>query len=113
MKGRYYIIRNGYLDSGYKIVNDNLSSIAGQIFDTMINVQGVGDAYRIYALMQKMGNEYNLAFIPGNYRPDKKQEFDPQQMRKLFDRGYLDAVKGYKWHKTPPGLEGSGEESAK
>ena len=50
MKGRAYIIRNGYVDPGYKVVKDNLPSIAGQMFDTMINAQGVGDTYRIYEL---------------------------------------------------------------
>ena len=113
IKGKVYIIRNGYVEPGYKAVKDDLASIAGQMFDTMINSQGVGDTYRIYAESLKRGNDYNLAFIPGDFRPEKKQEFDPAQMRKLFDRGYQDAVKGYKWHKVPPGLESSNEEATK
>ena len=113
IKGKAYIIRNGYVDPGYKVVKDDLSSIAGQSFDTMINTQGIGDTYRIYAYMQKRGNDYNLAFIPGDFRPEKKEEFDPEQMRKLFDRGYQDAVQGYKWHKVPPGLESKSEGSDK
>lgn len=104
IKGAVYIIRNGYVDPGYKPVKDNITSIAGQMFDTMINSQGVGDTYRIYAFMQKRGGDYNLAYIPGDFRPEKKQEFDPRQMKELFDRGYRDALKGYKWHKAPPGL---------
>jgi hypothetical protein len=36
---------------------------------------------------------------------ESKEMFDPAAMRKLFDRGYQDAVNGYKWHKAPPGLE--------
>jgi hypothetical protein len=113
IKGKVYIIRNGYVEPGYKAVKDDLASIAGQMFDTMINSQGVGDTYRIYAESLKRGNDYNLAFIPGDFRPEKKQEFDPAQMRKLFDRGYQDAVKGYKWHKVPPGLERGSEEATK
>jgi hypothetical protein len=109
IKGKAYIIRNGYVEPGYKPVKDDLPSIAGQMFDTMINAQGIGDTYRIYTFMKKRGNDYNLAFIPGDFRPEKKQEFDPEQMRKLFDRGYQDAVKGYKWHKVPPGMESSEE----
>lgn len=113
IKGKTYIIRNGYVEPGYKAVKDDLASIAGQMFDTMVNSEGVGDTYRIYTQSLKRGNDYNLAFIPGDFRPEKEQEFDPKQMRKLFDKGYQDAVKGYKWHKTPPGLEASGEEAAK
>lgn len=112
VKGVAYIIRNGYVDPGYKAVKDNLTSIAGQMFDTMINSQGIGDTYRIYAYMKERGNDYNLAFIPGDFRPEKKQEFDPVQMRQLFDRGYQDAVNGYKWHKVPPGLKDNNEEKA-
>jgi len=110
IKGKAYIIRNGYVDPGYKPVKDDLPSIAGQMFDTMINTQGIGDTYREYVYMQKRGNDYNLAFIPGDFRPAKKQEFDPVQMRALFNRGYQDAIQGYKWHKAPPGLE---EDAAK
>jgi hypothetical protein len=111
IKGQAFIIRNGYVDPGYKVVKDDIPSIAGQSFDAMINTQGIGDTYREYVYMQKRGNDYNLAFIPGDFRPEKKQEFDPEQMRKLFDRGYQDAVKGYKWHKVPPGLESAPQEA--
>ncbi len=105
IKADYYIIRNGYFDPSYKVVDDELASIGGQTFDTMINSQGIGDAYRIYAFMQRRGNTYNLAFIPGDFRPPKKEEFDPSQMKMLFDKGYEDAVNGYKWSNVPPGLD--------
>jgi hypothetical protein len=74
------------------------------MFDTMINYQGINDSIRIYAFLKKRGDDYNLAFIPGDFRPPKKEEFDTQNMRALFDRGYQDAVQGYKWHKEPPGV---------
>ncbi len=105
IRGKYYIIRNGYFDPGYKVTKDTLASIASRAFDTMINYQGIGDTYRIYALMQERGNDYNLAFIPGDFRPVAKEDFDPQAMTALFDRGYKDALKGYNWRKTPPGFE--------
>lgn len=105
VKSKCYLIRNGYVTPGYKVVKDNLSSIADRAFDTMINNQGIGDTYRIYAFMKKRGNDYNLAFIPPDFRPAKKEEFDPREMKELFDRGYQDAIHGYKWHKTPPGMD--------
>jgi hypothetical protein len=105
IKGNCYIIRNGYVEPGYKVVKDALASIAERSFDTMINFQGIGDAYRIYAFMKQRGNDYNLAYIPGDFRPVYKEDFDPQAMRELFDKGYQDAVKGYNWHKAPPGLD--------
>jgi predicted acylesterase/phospholipase RssA len=104
IKGVCYIIRNGYVGSGYMDTKNNLASISERAFDTIINSQGIGDTYRIYTYMQQRGNDYNLAFIPNDCRPEAKQMFDPAAMKVLFDRGYQDAVKGYKWRKEPPGL---------
>jgi len=105
IKGKHYIIRNGYFNPGYEATKDNLASIVGRAFDTIINYQGIGDAYRIYLFLKRQGSDYNLAFIPGDCRPASKEEFDPHAMKALFDRGYQDALKGYDWKKTPPGFE--------
>ncbi|MBF0494245.1 MAG: patatin-like phospholipase family protein [Candidatus Omnitrophica bacterium] len=105
IKAKYYIIRNGYTTGVYKEVKDNIADITGRAFDAIINSQGVGDTYRIYEYMKERGNDYNLAFIPGDFTPPAKEMFDPAQMKALFDKGYRDALKGYAWHKTPPGLE--------
>jgi hypothetical protein len=105
IKSRVYLIRNGYVTPGYKPVKDDIAAIADRAFDTMINNQGVGDTYRIYAFMKKMGNDYNLAFIPPDFRPEKKEEFDIHAMKEIYAKGYKDAVGGYNWHKVPPGME--------
>jgi hypothetical protein len=106
VKGRLYIIRNGYMSPKYSPVKDNLPSLAARCFDVIIDSQGIGDAYRIYTFTKQTGTDYNLAFIPPDYKDESKEMFDPCAMRKLFRRGYDDAVKGYKWHKVPPGMEG-------
>ena len=105
IKGKLYIIRNGYVTPVYQDVKDNLSSISGRAMDTIINAQGVGDTYRMYVFTQERGNDYNLAFIPPDFTPKAKEMFDPAEMKRLFDRGYNDAVRGYPWHKSPPGDE--------
>ena len=105
IRAKYYIIRNGYVKGDYAATKDNLPSIAGRALDTMINTQGIGDTYRIYSFMNERGNDFYLAYIPSDYRPAKKEEFDPDQMKKLFDRGYKDAVNGYEWHVKPPGMD--------
>lgn len=104
VKGKLYIIRNGYMSSRYKATKDNLASLAGRCLDTIIDTQGIGDTYRIYTFTKQRGNDYNLAYIPPDFVDESKEMFDPVVMRKLFDRGYQDAVNGYKWHKCPPGL---------
>lgn len=102
IKSKLYIIRNGYVSPYYETVKPALSSIAGRAVDTMINSQGVGDTFRMYVYAQDRGNDYNLAFIPSDFRPKVKEPFDPVGMKRLFDRGYQDALKGYHWSKTPP-----------
>lgn len=105
VKAKLYIIRNGYMYPTYRKVEDTLPSLAERSFDAIIDSQGVGDAYRIYVFMKERGNDYNLAFIPTDFKNNSKEMFDPVDMKRLFDRGYNDAVNGYKWHKAPPGAE--------
>ena len=105
IKAKLYIIRNGYMSPTYKKVKDNLPSLAERSFDTIIDAQGVGDTYRIYTFMKQRGNDYNLAFIPPEFKDESKEMFDPAAMTRLFNRGYEDAAGGYKWHKTPPGMD--------
>lgn len=105
IKSKLYVIRNGYMSPTYKKLKGNLESLAERSFDTIISTQGLGDAYRIYAFSKQGGNDYNLAFIPADFKQDPEEMFDPRVMKELFDRGYADAAGGYKWHKEPPGLE--------
>jgi len=105
VRSKLYIIRNGYMSANYMKVKDELAPIAGRAIDTIVDAQAVGDVYRMYVYMKHRENDYNLAFIPPDFAPEGKEMFDPIEMRRLFDRGYNDAVKGYPWHKTPPGVE--------
>lgn len=105
IKGKIYVIRNGYMTPVYKRVDDNLISLAQRSFDAIIDSQGIGDAYRIYTFARQRGTDYNLAFIPSDFVQNNKEMFDPKAMRRLFDRGYQDAAGGYKWHKSPPGID--------
>jgi predicted acylesterase/phospholipase RssA len=108
VRAKYYIIRNGYVSGVYKVVKDDLADITGRAFDSIINSQGIGDTYRIYTYMKERGNDYYLAYIPADFTPKAKEMFDIKQMKELFDKGYQDAVKGYKWHNAPPGLNEPG-----
>ena len=100
-----YIIRNGYVTANWKSVKDNIGSIIGRSFDTIIDRQAVGDLYRMYLHAKERNEKFHLAYIPPDFVPGEKEMFDKKEMRRLFERGYQDAVKGYKWNNAPPEFE--------
>lgn len=101
---RLYLIRNARLDPDWAEVERRTLSIAGRAINSLIQSQGVGDLYKIYAETQRDGIDFNLAFIPSSFNAPHKEEFDTEYMRQLFQTGYDLGVKGYRWDKTPPGL---------
>jgi hypothetical protein len=99
-----YVIRNARLDPDWAEVERQTISIAGRAISSLIQTQGIGDLYRIYATAQRDGIDYNLAYIPKTFYAPHKEDFDTDYIRKLFQTGYDLAAKGYRWEKTPPGL---------
>ncbi|MDD5409341.1 MAG: patatin family protein, partial [Candidatus Omnitrophica bacterium] len=93
-----------YMSAHSKQVEDNLTAIISRTIETNGSAKMSGDTYRIYAFAKEKKWDYNLAYIPEDFMPNQKEMFDKQEMRRLFKRGYDDAVFGYKWHKAPPGL---------
>jgi predicted acylesterase/phospholipase RssA len=100
-----FVIRNARLDPDWAQVERNTMSIAGRAVASLIQSQGIGDLYRIYATTQRDDVDFNLAFIPPSFNAPHKEEFDNDYMRALYDVGYNLAVKSYPWLKLPPGLE--------
>ena len=101
---RLYLIRNARLDPDWAEVERRTLNIAGRAINSLIQSQGVGDLYRIYAETQRDGFDFNLAYIPKSFNAPHKEEFDTDYMRKLYQTGYELAVRGYPWEKIPPGL---------
>jgi predicted patatin/cPLA2 family phospholipase len=105
-KYRIYVIRNGYVDPHYKEVPDKIISIAERTMDTMTNAQSIGDIYQLYVFAKNANKgDFNLAYIPASYISCAKESFDPVDMKKLYELGFNDAVEGYAWRKSPPGVE--------
>lgn len=101
---RLYVVRNSRLDPNWAEVERRTLTIAGRAIQSLILTQGVGDLYRIYAISQRDGVDYNLAFIPETFNAPHTEEFDMEYMRQLFSVGYERAVNGYPWLKKPPGF---------
>ena len=103
---KLYIIRNTRLDPEWAQVDRRTLTIAGRAISSLIQTQGIGDLYRIYLTAQRDGLDYNLAYVPSSFNVPKKEDFDTEYMRKLFDVGYDMALKGYPWQKTTKRMRG-------
>jgi hypothetical protein len=101
---KLYIIRNARLDPDWAEVERRTFSIASRAISSLIQTQGIGDLYKIYAETQRDGIDFNLAYIPKTFYAPHKEDFDTDYMRKLFQTGYDLAARGYRWEKAPPGL---------
>jgi hypothetical protein len=97
-----YIIRNARLDADWAQVQRRTLSIVQRAISSLIQTQGFGDLYRIYATAQRDGLDYHLAFIPPSFNAPHKEDFDPVYMGKLFEVGYQLAKDGYPWLDAPP-----------
>ena len=79
-------------------------TIGGRAVSSLIQNQGIGDLYRIYAAAQRDDVDFNLAYIPPTFNVPLNDPFDQHYMNELFNLGYELGRSGYHWQKTPPGL---------
>jgi predicted acylesterase/phospholipase RssA len=101
---KLYIIRNARLDPEWSQVDRRTLPIAFRAITTLIQSQGMGDLYRIFAIAQRDQIDYNLAYIPRDFYVPHTKDFDTTYMRALFAVGEKAAEKGYEWSKAPPVL---------
>ncbi len=100
-----YVIRNSKLDPQWDDVDRKTMSIAMRAVSTLIHTQGIGDLYQIFINCQRDGVDFNLAYIPADFKVPHREEFDTEYMRALFDVGYEMGVNNYPWQKVPPDYE--------
>ncbi|MEI8350554.1 MAG: patatin-like phospholipase family protein [Candidatus Omnitrophota bacterium] len=98
-----YILITNYMSPNRQQVKNNLVNIGKRSLEALQAEAYIGDIYRLFAFTQKKGLDFNLAYIPLDYKPNPKEAFDIKEMQRLFKRGYDDAMNGYKWHKVPLG----------
>ena len=101
---RVYVIRNARLDPDWAQVERVTYSILGRTVASLIQTQGVGDLYRIYASTQRDRIDFNLAYIPETFTRQLEGPFETAYMRELFQLGYDHGIAGYRWAKVPPGF---------
>lgn len=98
-----FIIRNSRLEADWTEVRRRTMSIAGRAISSLIQTQGIGDLYKLWVVAKRDGVDFNLAYIPADFKVQPTEEFDPVYMKALFERGRQMAIAGYPWEKLPPG----------
>ncbi|MGI9237541.1 MAG: patatin-like phospholipase family protein, partial [Woeseiaceae bacterium] len=100
---KVYVIRNANLNLDYAGVQRTMIPIAQRSISSLIRTQGIGDLYQIHSLCMRDGNEFNLAYIPADFKEEPSEAFDPVYMKALFERGFEMGKNGYDWKDSPPG----------
>jgi predicted patatin/cPLA2 family phospholipase len=103
-KVRLYVIRNGRTTPEYSSVKAGLTDIAEKAVSSLIKAQGIGDLYRLYAIAERDGIDYNYVDIPTDFTLKAKSPFDNKFMRALYTEGYEMGRNGVPWKKAPPGF---------
>jgi predicted acylesterase/phospholipase RssA len=70
----------------------------------LIRSQTIGSLYSIYLGAQRDGLDFNLSYIPADFRERPVEPFDPTFMGALFERGRAIGEAGIPWLKTPVDL---------
>jgi predicted acylesterase/phospholipase RssA len=97
-----YVIRNSRLDPDWASVDRRIFTIAGRAIATMIHYSGHNDILRMQATAERDGVGFNLAYIGPDFTLERRESFDPDYMRALFDHGYRLARGGYRWRRSHP-----------
>ncbi len=100
---RLFVIRNGRLDPDWADTERQTMSIAGRAVSSLIQNQGFGDLYRIYATTQRDDVDFNLAYIPSFFDVPLNEPFEQKYMKALYKVGFELGREGYPWEKSPPG----------
>jgi hypothetical protein len=99
-----YIIRNGYLMGKWTAVSRRTATVARRALDSLIEVQGMNDLYRLEVSAREDGEEFHFAYIGREFQYPHKNEFDAGYIRHLFQYSYGLAVRGYTWQREVPDL---------
>jgi hypothetical protein len=84
-------------------------SIAGEAVAAVLYSQTRNDLMRLYTACVLTGMRYHLAAIPPDFQaPTSSTDFNPADMKRMFDLGAATAKDGTAGRATPPGL-GAGE----
>lgn len=101
-----YILVAGKMYPDPGPVRQRTLAIASNAVSTIIYDQNRSDLHKLFMLTALTGMNYNVSVIPRDvHAPLDSTNFNPTEMKQLFDAGYVWALNGPRWRNTPPGYE--------
>ena len=97
-----YIIHNSKVIGEYNAMTPFILPILTRTVATLVRTQGIGDLYEIYEQAKEGNAEYRLAYVPDHFENAHDDMFDPDAMKKMFEKAYSMSVNGYSWRDRPP-----------
>ena len=90
-------------DPQFEAVEATFLPIANRSIATLIKTQGIGDLYRIYLFTRRNNIDYNVAYVPSDFRRGLHHDVRYGLYAIAVRPGYEQASRTYRWHKAPPG----------
>jgi len=98
-----YLVVAGKLYADSVVVKPRVLDIASSAASSLTYAQTRNDLIRLYTLSLLGGMHYHLASLaPDVPISDNSLSFEPAEMRKLFDAGFVDGRTPKRWRDTPP-----------
>lgn len=100
-----FIIRNGQINPEPKQIARSIPDITGRALSSMLKAGTIKDLYVIYAYTKRAGIDFNYVDIPDDFEVGTTEQFDREEMNRLFAVGQALAMSKDPWNKTPPGFK--------
>ncbi len=97
-----HIVMNNSARYRYDPVGLDVLSIAGKAMSSLIGGAGAGDIYKIFAIAQRDGIDFNAIWIPESFEEEPEEPFDIEFMGALFEVGNELGREGGSWGAYPP-----------
>lgn len=103
---RIFIIRNAKVGADLKQVPRNLGEISARSISSLIRTQASHDLKGLYDISTRYGIDFNWVSIPDEYEHAVTDDFNTDEMNRLFAVGYEVGARTSAWKKVPPGMAG-------
>ena len=100
-RARIYVIRNGRALPAWQATSPRTLPIAERALITMTKSQADADLALAYYRARETKGDYFTTSLPGSYVRKSPEEFNKEEMNRMFQIGYDLARQGSPWQKAP------------